>query len=437
MVRAPGCGSGGRGFDSPSSPHFFIMKNEKYFCSDYTDSDSPNFDMRLGAVLLKDSRPSPDHEPYDFFIDGVFHQYGITGGNVAEFSKKSGVPMEDILSEAVISKESAEDMALELATKNELFDAYMKSYENISYPFDKNSDIDKPELSSLKLYKERLSKTGLDEITLKEIFDSWQTYNAFTLGFMSEGKMIELRSQPSQEKLSAIATTQAAALCTQLESLESMVNKYGLGSTKSIIENFGIHHFERYDHKHLARQNKAWNDSEPVEAVVVNARYDWNSINKPGPSFEENFKNRLFYFEVGNANDIGHVAVAIGKQARQAGRMPSVKYFIIHAHGTPDNMIIGTNKEQLLVKDYDLISRFNFSGNDYKKHLGENYKLILQSCSTAGNNNGKESIANIMGKHHQVPVHAPESKIYGVDINSDGTTIFMTQFGTEGGKTII
>lgn len=413
------------------------MKNERYFCSDYTDSDQPNFDMRLGAVMLKDSRPNPDLEPYEFFIDGVFHQYGITGGNVSEFSKKSGVPMEDILSEAVISKESAEDMALELATKNELFDAYMKSYEAISYPFYKNSDINKPELGSLKLYAERLSKTGLDEITQKEIFDSWQTYNAFTLGFMSEGKMIELRSQPSQEKLSAIATTQAAALCTQLESLESMINRHGLKNTNSIIENFGIHHFERYDHKHLAKQNKAWANGEPVEAVVVNARYDWNSINKPGPSFEEDFKNRLFYFEVGNANDIGHVAVAIGKQARQAGRKPSVKYFIIHAHGTPNNMIIGSKNEHLFVDDYKRIEQFEFSANDYKKHLGENYKLILQSCSTAGNNNGKDSIAGVMGKHHQVHVHAPETKIYGVDINSDGTTIFMTQFGTDGGKTII
>lgn len=413
------------------------MKNERFFCSDYTDSDRPNFDMRLGAVILKESRPNQDSEPYEFFIDGAFHKYGITGGNVVEYSKKSGVPMQDILSEAVISKESAEDMALELATKNELFDAYMLSYKNISYPFDKQQIIDKPSLESLQIFKGRLDITGLDDITKTEIFNSWQTYSAFTLGFMSEGKMIELRSQPSQEKLSAIATTQAAALCTQLESIESMINRHGLKNTNSIIENFGIHHFERYDHKHLAKQNKAWTNGEPVEAVVVNAHYDWNSINKPGPRFEEDFNNRLFYFEVGNANDIGHVAVAIGKQARHAGRMPSVKYFIIHAHGTPDNMIIGSKNEHLFVDDYKRIEQFTFTANDYKKHLGDDYKLILQSCSTAGNNNGKDSIAKVMGKHHQVPVHAPETKIYGVDINADGTTIFMTQFGTDGGKTII
>jgi hypothetical protein len=97
-------------------------------------------------------------------------------------------------------------------------------------------------------------------------------------------------------------------------------------------------------------------------------------------------------------------------------------------------MTLGSKGESIDTKNYKEAAlnakKINANEvNDFTRHLGKNFEVILQSCSTASKGNGSKNIAEIMSERHQVEVSASDVTIYGLTISSDGTVKFSTDKG--------
>ncbi len=275
-------------------------------------------------------------------------------------------------------------------------------------------------------------RLGLPRDVAEEMLASWTTHEAYIRNFYSseEDKFSLPKEAPDQEVLAKLAKQQSDALQFQLDSIEAYEKAYGQESLNEIINNFGIYNFGRYRQLELYEQNQRWLSGEPVGSVVVNARFDWNSYTGKNPVFQDEQGKGVFIFEANSGTETARIAVRVGQRERQQGRQPDVKRFIVHAHGNEDGMTIGTSGESIDTRMYRQAARdrTKIPGsevNDYKKHLGENFEVILQSCSTAGENVGP-NIATVMSEGHDVKVTASSVTISGLIIRSDGSVQFST-----------
>jgi hypothetical protein len=363
-------------------------------------------------------------------------ELGVDSDELPQVTNKAGLTLTRVLQEAVDNTTGVAEFAQKLVCAAEIVDVYTKLYATVDY-----ADSDKtykpdlsrsPDLAEFPHIKDRMIAAGIPEDVAQDMFESWSTYNEFAKNcFTDEGFKLP-NEMPDEATLEHIAQRQAEALITQLEKLELFVSSYGLETTKGIINTFGIYNFARHDSEELVGQYTAWQEGARVQAVVVEARNDWNSFTNKEVKFEEEVGEGVFYFEANSGYDAARIAVQIGKHERANGREPSVGHYIIHAHGNPQQMRLGVHGESISTAAY-LESALNATRiganeiNDYTKHLGPNFEIILQSCSTAGESDEGMNIAETMSERHAAEVQASDVTINGLTIMNDGSVKFSTK----------
>ena len=339
--------------------------------------------------------------------------------------------IEGVVKDKATTREKLEEVVM----KDQTMSAYLAAYSKIQYPLEKGHYA-RAEIGSMPLLQKKMTELGLSPELVKDIFDSWRTYDEFIINaneeFSHSGE--HMQEPPNEAILNLIAKKQAEAISTQFESLKSFANTYGLETMQQVIANFGIYNFSRHGAEKLANQNERWIAGEKVRSVVAEARSDWNAISGKEPIFEELQGEGVFYFEANSGLQLAQLAVEIGRRERANGREPDITNFIIHAHGSPDGMVMGVNGEEINTRLYREAAAKNgrigaTERNDYSKHLGENFEIILQSCSTAGDNGDEENIAGLMSKAHDTRVLASPVTISFIKIQNDGAVKFSVREG--------
>lgn len=363
-------------------------------------------------------------EDKDAAIDGcrsmfeAFAQQGVEIASVATEIERYGEGMHFALFEAIEGESGPINIARNILTGSEIVEA---SIDRDTYPF---PVFRRPKLDELPRLQERMHLLGLDYDLASSMFDSWSTYDEATKAFIN-GYVRPLKDSFGKEgALDQIAKNQARAYTYNIGKMEEFAASHGKDKLMAVVETFGIYHFARHDAAKLAEQLSAWQSGEPVKSVVVDPRSDWNSFDKSNCEFEGESAEGVFHFEANSGGDIAHIAVNVGKHERSNGREPAVRYFVIHAHGSPEGMEVGTSGEGIWTGDYAGLE-FGDKANDYKKHLGQSFELVLLSCSTAGSSTKGMNIAETISRHHGVTVHACNSTTTGLSISSEGTIHFQ------------
>lgn len=352
----------------------------------------------------------------------AFAEQGVDSASVTTEIEKYGEGVHFALFEAIEGEIGPVDIARNILSGAEIVKA---SIDRISYPF---PVFRRPKLDELPRLQERMHFLGLDDDLASSMFDSWSTYDEATKALMN-GYVQSLRNNFGGEgTLDQIAKNQARAYTYNIGKMEEFAASYGKDKLMAVIETFGIYHFARHDPAKLAEQLSAWQSGKPVKSVVVDPRSDWNSFDKSNCDFEGESAGGVFHFEANSGVDISHIAVNIGKHERSNGREPAIRFFIIHAHGSPEGMEVGTTGKGISIGDYTGLEPGN-RANDYKKHLGQGFELVLLSCSTAASTANGMNIAETISQHHGLTVHACSSTTSGLSISSEGAINFQVNEG--------
>ncbi|HUC95761.1 MAG TPA: hypothetical protein VMR76_02250 [Candidatus Saccharimonadia bacterium] len=379
------------------------------------------------------------HEDKGAFVDrcaafvAAWREAKLSLDQVADVTKKSNVSLSEAI-DRVGRVGNPVEIVSQLVLHAEIFDAYKDIYSKLEYPMHDFKNIEKPDLHSFPHLKERMMAVGLSEDLSAAMFNSWSTYNAFVGHYYSNDTFNLPQEAPTEEVLERMIHDQALALETQLRSLEVFVKDYGIDTTSEIIENFGIYNFARHDSVKLARQNKEWKSGIPVSNVVVEARYDWNSFTGNQTVFEEEVGDGVFNFEANSGTDAARIAVLVGAHEIANGRAPDVKRFILHAHAYPEGLVMGVNRELISTSMYveaaRNASKINANEiNDYTRHLGHDFEVILEGCSTAGDVISGKNIAQTISERHDTKVEGSNVTIMGVRIHKDGSVSYEVREG--------
>ncbi len=316
--------------------------------------------------------------------------------------------------------------------------AYTESYSKIEFPLAASSRdfYEKADLGQLPELKKRFSEIGFGEELAAEVCKSWATYDAYRVShFRAHNWDRDAEYSELSESLRLdIARNQAKAIMAQLHAIEAYAERYGKDELAEIVNTFGIYNYSRYGADELHDQLERWRKGDPVRTAIVNTRADWNSFTKADATMEEGQNDGVFVFEANSGTEIARVAVMIGRHERLNGRTPDLKYFIIHAHGRPSGFLMGSSGEMVEVADYEQAqvnaNKIGASRNDYSRHLGKSFDIVLHSCSTAGDNPDGKNIAETMSMGHGVRVVGSNLAVTGLTVKSDGTIEYEQKNGS-------
>lgn len=350
----------------------------------------------------------------------AFVQQGIDSDAVTAEIERYGEGPYFALYQAIEGEIGPVNIARNILTGAEILEA---SIDRDTYPF---PVFRRPRLDGLPRLQQRINSLGLGDDLAYSMFDSWSTYDEATRALINGYARPLKNNFGGDGALEEIAKNQAQAYTRNIDKMEEFAASYGKDKLIGVIETFGIYNFARHEPAKLAEQVRAWQDGEPIKSVIVDPRSDWNSFDKSNCNFEGGFADGVFHFEANSGVDIARIAVNVGNHERSNGREPAIRFFIVHAHGSPGGMELGTTGEGIRTGDYADIKPGN-KANDYKKHLGQGFELVLLSCSTAGPVAGGMNIAETMSKHHDVTVHACNTVTTGLSISSEGSIDFQTK----------
>jgi len=310
---------------------------------------------------------------------------------------------------------------LHLTERFEIFDSFRESFARL-------------ELGDCPETEKSLKHLGIPDDIASDMFASWATFDAYSKKFYSNGKWNYPEGTIDDRVRDSIGRKQADTIVRQLQAVGNMVQQYGLEDTLDMIRIFGIYNFSRYQPDELKVQLDDWRNGIPVQNVIVKARSDWNSAVSSHADGESDLTH-LVYFEAGSASAVARIAVKIGRHAREHGYKPEINNFIIHAHGSPSGMIMGVDEmlDVELYGDPDPILR-RARANSYRRHLGENFRVILWACSTAGRMEGNQSYENIahaISERHDVQVIAKDVPILMLTLYPDGRVEFPLSVSDE------
>lgn len=267
-------------------------------------------------------------------------------------------------------------------------------------------------LYDVPLLQENLERLGFDEATQKALFESWNSYQPIKRAMRSSGA-----KHLNEEIIRTASERMAGYVAVEFEAMQDFISEYGVERAQTVILEFGIHHFRRYEAKQLAMQLVIWQANlVPIENVVASAHSDWNgAFQDAGSAMLDRFDGLpTVYFEVEDSTDLAHRLVSVGNRERAAGRDPEAGNFvnnlIIAGHGSPESILLGTHGESINVRGYKEAGtgreRVNAQINTFRRHLGSGFQVILDSCSTAGVNLGGRNIAKAISDEHDTLVHA-------------------------------
>ncbi len=301
----------------------------------------------------------------------------------------------------------------------------------------KTSSTFRPELRNMPELTRQFDQMGIGQEEGNEILRTWSSYSEIkkTEYNARDGKVF-----PSEEPF--IVTAQTAEILKQYKSLSEYGATYGAEEARLVIETFGIHNFRRYKPELLHNQMESWRKGEvPAQNILISARADWNGAMQ---TVGETYGNILgtegtFFFEAQDTREMAIAAVKTGNRERSHGRKPDLKNVVIDAHATSNFLRLGQPHQHHDGKGEDdgTLSIANFINaqkgrkamgggvNDYQRHLGKNYRIILQACSTAGEVIGGANIAQTISADHNTRVEAsPVNTSGSITIEADGSVIF-------------
>jgi hypothetical protein len=347
-------------------------------------------------------------------------------------SEKGLIDISEVLKIAHERPDDLEKMFSDILLQGQIVDEYRNLLEELTFPLpEKNPKIDS---EKLELIQSRVEAHSIPADVAKEIVKSWGTYSAFRKHMYRDDGW-ELPTEPIEKsEINRIVNDQLTAFTKQLESLESFAESYGTEVLQEVISTFGIYNFSRHKPEKLVDQLERWKSGDTAKTVVVDARSDWNSFTAKPVEFDEETGDGVFYFEANSGKETARVAVVIGKRERANGRQPNVNRFIIHAHGNNEGMTMGVNRESIELSGYEVAAKSATKisareTNNFRRHLGENFEVILQSCSTAETRLEGKNIAETMSDALDAKVIGSDVTIHGLVIRPDGTVQFKTDKG--------
>jgi len=285
--------------------------------------------------------------------------------------------------------------------------------------------LDSLTIDNLPKMRELADSLGISPEKQDLLFRSWNTYNRAR----KDEKTIE------GEARSKYLKDKSDKLVRDMLSVTQYIESYGMEEFNKVMDTFGVTNFSRYPDGLLHDQLVRWGDGKDLpNNVVIAGRTDWNgAFNR----FTEEVIGAVdpvgtYFFEANDELQIARHVVSVGNRERRNGRNPeetnSIKSLILVAHGAPFGMGFGTSGEVLSVGDYVKDkSLLKTSINNYRRHLGSGFQLILCSCSTADTNGWTRNIAETISDEHDVKVSASTAVSLGIkEIRSNGEVIFLT-----------
>jgi len=294
----------------------------------------------------------------------------------------------------------------------------------------------RPRFEDMPTLAAEFDQSGLTDEAAREMFDTWTEFSAFSMLRFNSGAKPEV----SSGELMSVEKNQCEMIASQVEAFTDYADSYGANELNSVINTFGIRNFRRYRPGQLHNQLASWDDgSATYENVIIAAQSDWNgAVKDVGSDFTSQIGSSAVYFEAGDSTSLAKDLVAIGSRDRANGRDPlkegTVKNLIIHGHANPDGLLLGSRNdvnEGIDVADFiDLDTKrakIHGRANDYTRHLGPNFRVILQACSTAGTPKGGRNIAETLSQEHNLSVAGSPFATKGAFIiEPDGNVTFRS-----------
>ena len=293
----------------------------------------------------------------------------------------------------------------------------------------------KPTLKDLPSLRTVFDTVGLSEEQMHTAFDSWNSYDPL-------GAILSNKHEEDPDYVCLPADKEAAVSAGSMhirehtEALQAYAEAHGNNELAYIIETFGIVNFREYDPVALHEQLESWKANESsYENIVITTRSDWNgAFTRREANLKPVLGPSTVYLEAGSSIDIAKALVAYGNRERAGGRNPlaeaPVKNIIISGHGSPDGILLGSDGQQLDIYQYmkreKMRNRLNnriqdgepvpvgsSRINDYRRHLGSEFRIILDACSTDGNAWGSTNLAQTLTEQHAANTAGYSAPTYG------------------------
>lgn len=288
---------------------------------------------------------------------------------------------------------------------------------------------------NLSQLKEVLKDLKIPHELLVKLFRSWMAYDEINVAkrWSEKVEFDDIRQSVVNDAMSTIYR--------HITNTQEYVKQYGSEELVELNKVFGIVNLNRATPEEFHDQLLRWKDPKVVikNLELANTDADWNGAFSSAATdlFEMFGREGSFYFEVGTAADVGRALVQAGAREHQAGRNPAenptLENLIIAGHGNPEGIVLSYG-HRINVQAYDRAAagqkklnknRVKARFNDYVKHLGNKYRVILQACSTNGKSMYSMNISQRMELAHKVrDMQAPTANSAGFTLNEDNEVIF-------------
>lgn len=309
-------------------------------------------------------------------------------------------------------------------------------------PKDIKSDV--ITLDRMPALQQRFDELAISPELADDMYASWHTYNAY------DSAMYELHLKPNEtptkeQMIKVLEETNRkfpAFIGGQIEALTSYAEHYGKEELHEIINTFGVYNFLRAEKWQLHSQLQRWKAGKDLpKNILVKARTDWNAALISNKQQHDLFgEEGFYYFEANDAKQIAAIAVAIGNRERENLRDPlqtnSVENFVINAHADPYGLLLGVYGDRLNAADYAnaeqertetalKLKTISPRVRDFRRHLGNKFRLILQGCNTAGEAMNGKNIKTAIGEGHNVRTEGSTDLVKSFTVNADNTVTFI------------
>lgn len=284
---------------------------------------------------------------------------------------------------------------------------------------------------------------GIPEPMARQLYSAWNTYSAQEVAASVVRDQRRLRpghdipsAELTDEQWQIGINSKVSRMTGKLDALRDYVREYGLEETLLLHDTFHIRNFSRLKPETLHRQLERWKAGVSIKNLVATSTADYQDGLEG--TVKDVFKvlpeEETFWFEFNDKRELAGTMVTAGKFERQHGREPDVANVIIAGHGNPESIEAGPH-EKLRVSDYvqaahgranigligNKANKHDVQINDYHRHLGSNYRVILAACNVASVSSEGQNITNTLSRDHRATtVGAPGLVLGIVEITPDG-----------------
>jgi len=291
---------------------------------------------------------------------------------------------------------------------------------------------------------------GIPEKISVKMFGAWDSYDPIIriIGYPEDPKEEQkLVKAITDEQIADAALHSANRLYARLNAVQEYQKAYGTEELLDLHNTFGIVHFSRAPARQFHNQMLRWNGQvqdengtitdtgvkEPAVNMNVACTDDHNDAFSEiaGKFFADFGEEGSFYFEASKRKDVSRAIVKVGDRERAAGRNPEEDSFMeivmVSGHGSPRTVQLGPFEEINLAAYTQAMlgmNKLNDMGgnavpNDYSRHIGHGYRVILNACSAGKKVVLSINISEMINATTGAPVEASPEDSYGYIYNKD------------------